>query len=304
MCAELPSGSILGGTSVQGSSLEKMFERLGGDSNVTSPGGFQDQAAGYYTGGSVMLRQKSKAVSPINITLPHVGAGCGGLDMTFGSFSFVKGQELVELLRRMGAAVPTYAFQLALKTMAPQVETLMAQGRKMVQDMNALMLEDCTAVQNIVGGLWPKGTAASEMICQGATRSNNTDWFGARKHCQEEASVQRKVEETRTKYPDLLQGEYNLTWHVLQKMPEYKDNEDFCHFILTTVGTVISRKEGNRFRIEPLEGKGDQQDYLRAYLKGEKPLFIPVTLPRNVSIPKKKRSGSPRIAPCLPRPQK
>jgi len=36
---------------VQASVLQKMFESLGGDVNLTTPGGFQDQAAGYYTGG-------------------------------------------------------------------------------------------------------------------------------------------------------------------------------------------------------------------------------------------------------------
>lgn len=255
-------------SSVQGSALEKLFDRLGSDSTVTAPGGFQDQASGYYTGGSVLLRQKSHAVSPLNLTLPQVGAGCQGLDLTFGSISFIKAQELVELLRRMGSAVPTYAFQLALKTMAPQVENLTSSLRKMVQDMNGLLLDSCQSTQALVGGLWPRGTAASEMICQESLRNGNTDWFGARKHCQEEGTVHQRVEETRARSPDLMQGAYNLTWHVLQKMPEYKDNPAFCQFVLTTVGSVVSRKDGSRFRVDFLEGKGDQQDYLTAYLKG------------------------------------
>ena len=290
-------GIAAGLTTVHATAIQKMFERLGGEGNTTSPGGFQDQAAGYYTGGSVMLRQKNKAVSPLNITLPHAGAGCGGVDLSFGSVSFVKAQEMVELLRRMGSAVPTYAFQLALKTMAPQVETLLSSIRKMVQDMNGLMLDSCHLTQNALDSLWPKGTAAGEMICQNATRSGNTDWFGARKHCADESKVQQKVEETRAKYPDLMQGEYNLTWHVLQKIPGYTDNQDFAHFIMTIVGTVISRKDGHRFRIQPVEGRGDQKDSLTAYLKGGtwdvltcdndpqkrclKPAFVSTTLPAN-----------------------
>lgn len=255
------------------SALQKMFESLGGDVNVTTPGGFQDQAAGYYTGGGVVMRQRNKAVQPINISLPNVNMGCGGIDMYFGAISVIKTEELVQLMRSMATGVPTYAFQLALKTMAPQLENLMSQIRKYVQDMNNTMLDSCQASQKLVGGLWPQNTAASEMICQDAMRqaqnSNQEDWFDARKHCRNKDRVSEKVEQARTLSPDLLQGEYNLTWHVLQKIPGYKDDADFAHFILTTVGTLISRKQPDgRFLVEMKEGKADQKDYLSAFLKG------------------------------------
>ena len=261
---------LLGGfQNLQASGLQRMFESLGSEANITTPGGFQDQAAGYYTGGGLVMRQKSKVVQPFNVSLPHMGMGCGGLDMYYGAFSAIKGEEMVQLLRSVSAGVPTYAFQLALKTMAPQLETLMTQVRKYVQDLNMTMLDSCNATQNLVGGLWPKGTAASETICQDSMRGNGEDWFGARKHCQNKDAVSRKVSEARQKSPDLLQGEYNLTWHVLQKMPDYKDDKAFCQFILTTVGTLISRKEPDgRFKIHILHGKADQKDYLATYLKG------------------------------------
>ncbi|GAO98994.1 conjugative relaxosome accessory transposon protein [Caedimonas varicaedens] len=251
--------------------LQKMFESLGGEVNVTTPGGFQDQAAGYYTGGGVVMRQKNKVVSPFNVSLPHLGMGCGGIDLYFGSISAIKGEEMVQLLRSMASGIPTYAFQLAMKTMAPQLENLMAQIRKTVQDMNNMMLDSCQMSQNIVGGLLPTGTAASEIICQDSMRGSGEDWFGARKHCQKDGAADKKTADVRKKSPDLLQGEYNLTWHVLRKMPQYKDDQDFCFFIMTTVGTLISRQEKEgRFKIHTIEGKADQQDYLTAYLKGGK----------------------------------
>ena len=256
---------------VQASALQKMFESLGGEANISRPGGFQDQAAGYYTGGGIVMRQKSKSVSPFNVSLPHLGMGCGGIDMYFGSISAIQGEEMVQLLRSMASGIPTYAFQLALKTMAPQLENLLAQIRKYVQDINNMMLDSCQMSQNIVGGLWPTGTAAGEIICQDSMRGYGEDWFGARKHCQQEGVVDNRTAKVRKKSPDLLQGEYNLTWHVLQKMPQYKDDKDFCSFIMTTVGTLISRREQDgRFKVHTLEGKGDQKDYLAAYLKGGK----------------------------------
>lgn len=254
---------------LQASALQKMFESLGGDVNVTTPGGFQDQAAGYYTGGGVVMRGRNKVVQPINISLPNANMGCGGIDMYFGAISAIKTEELVQLMRSMATGVPTYAFQLALKTMAPQLENLMSQIRKYVQDMNNTMLDSCQASQNLVGGLWPQNTAASEMICGDAMRQGGSDWFDARKHCRNKDRVSEKVEQARTLSPDLLQGEYNLTWHVLQKIPGYKEDADFAHFILTTVGTLISRKQPDgRFLVEMKAGKADQKDYLSAFLKG------------------------------------
>jgi conjugative transfer pilus assembly protein TraH len=253
----------------QSSALQKMFESLGGEANISSPGGFQDQAHGYYTGGGIVMRKKNKVVSPFNISLPHLGMGCGGIDLHFGSISAIKGEEMVQLLRQMAAGIPTYAFQLAMKTMAPQLENLMAQIRKYVQDINNMMVDSCQMSQNIVGGLFPTGTAASEVICQDAVRSSGEDWFGARKHCQKDGAAANKTAEVRKKSPDLLQGEYNLTWHVLQKMPQYKDDKEFCYFIMTTIGTLISKREKDgRFKVHTIEGKGDQQSYITAYLKG------------------------------------
>jgi conjugative transfer pilus assembly protein TraH len=257
---------------LQASALQKMFESLGGEVNTSSPGSFQDQAHGYYTGGGMVMRQKSKVVSPFNVSLPHLGMGCGGIDMYFGSISAIKGEEMVQLLRSMAAGIPTYAFQLAMKTMAPQLENLMAQIRKTVQDMNNMMLDSCQMSQNIVGGLFPTGTAASEIICQDAMRGSGEDWFGARKHCQKEGVADKKVADVRKKSPDLLQGEYNLTWHVLQRMPQYKEDKEFCYFIMTTIGTLISRKDDKdkqgRVKVHTIEGKGDQKSYMTAYLKG------------------------------------
>ena len=81
-------------SNVHSSALQRMFESLGSDTNVTTPGGFQDQAAGYYTGGGMVMRQKNKVVSPFNVSLPHLGIGCGGIDLYFGSISAIKGDLL------------------------------------------------------------------------------------------------------------------------------------------------------------------------------------------------------------------
>ena len=253
---------------VEASALDAFFQSLGGQVNKTTMGAFQDQAAGYYTGGGYVLRQNNSVVQPINISLPQLGAGCNNLDLYFGSFSFLQGEQLSQLLRQIGTGVPTYGLQLAMKTMAPQVENLLSQLRKSVQDMNNMMLNSCQASQKIVGGLWPKGTAASEQICMNERRSGGEDWFGARQHCEKPNAIHSNVQNAQVKYKDLMMGEYNLVWHVLKKMPEYAENKELASFIMSVTGTLISRREGETTRLKVIEPKADQKDFIAAYLKG------------------------------------
>jgi len=248
--------------------LDRFFESLGASVNNTSAGSFSDQASGYYTGGGYAMRQNNTLVQPLNLSLPKLGVGCNSLDMYWGSFSFMRGEQLSQLLREIGTGVPTFALQLALKTQAPQIENLLAQLRKKLQDMNNMMLTSCQASQQIVGGLLPKGTAASEQLCMEMKRSGNEDWFGSRKHCEKPDRVQSGVEGAQQKHKDLLHGEYNLVWHVMKKMPAYSNNKELASFIMTATGTLISRKDGDGFRLHIIEPKADQKEFIVAYLKG------------------------------------
>lgn len=54
----------------QSSALQKMFESLGGEANISSPGGFQDQAHGYYTGGGIVMRRKTRSSLPLIFLFP------------------------------------------------------------------------------------------------------------------------------------------------------------------------------------------------------------------------------------------
>ena len=249
--------------------LDKMFASLGNQANISSPGSFQDQAAGYYTGGGFMLRTKNKTLTPLQVSLPHIGAGCRGIDAYFGGFSFMKSEQLIRLLRTMGTQAGTYAFQLALKTMAPQVENLFSQLRTMALKANALMLEDCRMVQSLYASALPKNTAMQEQACIDVRKTGDgEDWFGAKQKCVANSHLQQAAQQKKQQSPDLLIGEYNLVWDVAQKIPELKERTDLCEFIMSITGTLISKKEGDRYRIRFVEGKADDRGFVGTYLKG------------------------------------
>lgn len=249
--------------------LETMFEKLGARANQTGAGAFQDQAAGHYTAGSLFVRQQNKTISPIHIRLPHFGASCDGMSLQFGGVSFITGQEAVQMLKRVGQGIPTYALQLAMKTMVPQVEGLMSNLRSFVQSINNTLFDECTMKQAIMDAMLPKQGALREQLCMDMSKTgHNQDVFSAKKACDQSSHQQEVLEKAKQKYEDLMAGEYNLVWHVLKKMPQYKDQKDLAEFIMTLTGTIVSRKEGESYRVMYLSPKADEKEFLTSYLKG------------------------------------
>lgn len=281
----------------QAGALDNYFKKLGAASNYTQAGSFKDQQAGYFSGGGFVLRQGSVTVNPVNFSMPKIGVGCNGVDLYAGSFSFIQTDQLAKAARAIGSGVPLYALKLGLKTVAPQIESTMSYVEKKMQDMNALMLDSCQASQQIVGGLWPKGTAASEQICMDSKRTNSDmDFFSARDHCtkgkvNEEISNAKSLEKNK----DLMAGEYNLVWHVIRRMDEYGSSgaRDNAEFVMSVVGTLISYKDGDQFRVRIIEPRADQKEFLAAYLKGgstsilvcneDKKCLSPVATPVTIS---------------------
>src|SRR4051812_8521066 len=69
--------------------LMAFFKSAGMASNVTTPGAYQDQTAGFYTGGSIAARNAVRNVQLATVQMPGVRAGCGGIDLWMGGFSHI-----------------------------------------------------------------------------------------------------------------------------------------------------------------------------------------------------------------------
>ena len=69
--------------------MQGMFNDLGALGNVTTPGAFRGQAMNLYTGGSLMMRAPGRNYPLATVQLPSLRAGCGGIDIYGGAFSFI-----------------------------------------------------------------------------------------------------------------------------------------------------------------------------------------------------------------------
>ena len=118
----LPAASAQAGV---GSSMDAFLNDVGGASNVNGPTAFEGQSAGYYSLGNVWTRFPQKTTNIANLQLPRARAGCGGIDIFAGSFSFINASEMVALLKAVANNAVGFAFSLAIDTICPECNKIM-----------------------------------------------------------------------------------------------------------------------------------------------------------------------------------
>ena len=120
------------------SEMQSMFNDLGALGNVTTPGAFRGQAMNLYTGGSLMMRAPGRNYPLLNAQLPSLRAGCGGIDLYGGAFSFINKQQFISLLQNIGANAVGYAFKLALQSISPDIDKLLTELQDQINKINAM----------------------------------------------------------------------------------------------------------------------------------------------------------------------
>lgn len=111
-------------------SLSSAFSNLlgGANASVNSPGYYQSGARNAFVGGGVELRVPSTSFNApqlITISPPRVEAGCNGISMHFGGFSFISGEEFEALLKAIASGMAMgFVSMLALKVACAQCEAI------------------------------------------------------------------------------------------------------------------------------------------------------------------------------------
>ena len=61
-----------------------------------------------------MARTPIRSVNVVSFDPPRFAAGCGGIDMYMGSFSFINGDQIVATLRAIGQNAKGLLFKMAI----------------------------------------------------------------------------------------------------------------------------------------------------------------------------------------------
>jgi conjugative transfer pilus assembly protein TraH len=119
-------------------------------SNSTASGSFTTRdRVGIHAGGYSM-RTPIHNVNVVSFDPPRLNAGCGGVDLYGGSFSFINGDELIAIFRSVASNAAGLAFKAAIKVISPSLDSLMTEFQTMLQNMNNLAKNSCSLAHLVV----------------------------------------------------------------------------------------------------------------------------------------------------------
>ena len=225
--------------------LTKTFDALNMSSNINRPKAWSDQHGGYYTGGSIFIRNPIKNTNIANVQVPSFNAGCGGIDLFTGGLSFLSASELV---KNMKAAIPAsigYGFALAMQTITPQLYNVMTEMQDWAQKINAMNINSCEMAALGVGGAWPKSDAASKYMCNtmGTQSGVVSDWVKGRHECGKEDLRAQVNSQQSADFADSLGNEFNLVWKAIKKNGFLQSDKQLAEFFMSISGTIVRTKK-------------------------------------------------------------
>lgn len=140
---------------------------------MTEPGAYDAQTRGFAVGGSLSARASTETVQPFTFKSPYIKAGCEGIDIFAGAFSWVNADQFVETLKAVGQNAVGYAFNLGLEVVCPVCVSTLKSLMNFMNQINKMSSDSCTAAKALVNG----GLAAAFDLSLSSCSSNpNAAW--------------------------------------------------------------------------------------------------------------------------------
>lgn len=223
--------------------LQRTFELFNSSANISGGGAYKGQEGGYYTGGGAYIRNPSRSVCPVNFQLPSVSAGCNGIDLHMGAFSFINSQKLVETLKAIGANATSYTFALALKQMSPQIMNQIEEIQAKLAWANEMNLNSCNMAKMLVNNGASLLEDSNVGACIRKVQSENTDYHKAREECQAQEKVNSKNREAKAAGQPTIDN-INIVWDLMQKNRMLHSLDQHTkQLLMTLTGTIVFKTE-------------------------------------------------------------
>ncbi len=222
--------------------MTEFFNGLGFQSNTTGAGAYQGQSAGLYTGGQLFARQEVRQMNLSHIEFPSYRAGCGGIDMFMGGFSFINADELVNMFEAIGNNALGFTWLLAMDTLSPSISGVTQNMQTLASQINSLNINSCESAASLVGGLWPKTDEAQKHICAniGASEGIFSDWAAAKQGCGAEGQRAQILKEHKNgEYKEYILDDTNIAWKAIQKNDFLKEDKELAELFMSLTGTIV-----------------------------------------------------------------
>lgn len=234
---------LMASSSSQASGLQSEMNSLfNGMSNVTQPGVYESQRRGVLSGGRVSVKTRIVNENIVSLVPPSWKAGCGGVDLFGGSFSFINAEQLVQLLRAVAANAKGYAFQLALDNVFPDGAKWIEAFQKKIQELNQHLGNSCQLAQGIVNDVGSAFNLKGQNDASITATANGffEDFFGSRQEPDGKGALATLKEKKPDEYQHMIG---NIVWRQLNSNNvkawfSYGDDA-LLEAIMSLTGTVI-----------------------------------------------------------------
>jgi conjugative transfer pilus assembly protein TraH len=237
----------------QAMSMKEVFDAVNAQGNVTSPGVLQGQTMNLGTGGSLYMRMPKRTYNLVSVTPPSLSAGCGGIDLFMGGFSFINKDQFVAMMRNIGSNALGYAFELALSNISPDAKNIIQALRATANAANKNNIDSCTAAKGIVNASLSDSfdlSAANAAKMLGVDSNTYSDVTGAWSEVADNWGKQKTAiaaGEAKDPANKNLVATGNVVWKSLKKLSTLNDVQR--QIIMSMVGTVVVDKDA------PVEGR-------------------------------------------------
>jgi len=228
--------------------MEKAADKFFVAYNISSgEASFSDKGGLSLIGGSGYLRNEVSNIQPINVSLPSISIGCGGIDYRMGSLSTVSSKEMKTLLENIAKGGVSELFVLALDSVSPQIASMVGQVEHWQNQLNSININSCEIGTSLAQGMWPKGTASKERICQQAAGKQAffKDRIEARHGCRDKTNQGTQSAKKVSDDEGVLGDNFNLAWLVIKgnaltEKQGFVAVEDLHDLYLNISGTILS----------------------------------------------------------------
>mgnify|MGYP000376697272 CR=1 FL=1 len=239
-------------------------------SNGAGPSAYQGQEAGYYTLGNYSTRAPQMTSQISSVSLPSVKAGCGGIDIYGGSFSFINTDQIVATFKAVAQNAMGLLFQMAVKSLSELLGNEIEQMFNLVQKANLGAINSCEAAQQLVNGAvnaLPSGALKSCMEI-GLQNGKYVDEAAARAACGFGGEAESTIAGASDAQRQTQAYNRNVAWEAIMKHPLFASDNQLAETMMTLTGTTIVRVDSGTPEIHTLAPDADSDGMITALLDG------------------------------------
>ncbi|MBS4046809.1 MAG: conjugal transfer protein TraH [Alphaproteobacteria bacterium] len=254
------------------SEMQNFMNDLGNFANVTGPGAHTGQEAGFYTGGNVFMRIPQRNTQLAALQMPGFRAGCGGIDVFAGAFSFINAGQLIQMMKSIASSAVGFSFKLALETISPVIAETLGELNDLAQRINQANINSCEAAQALVGQVWSRTDLGTGALCSvfGNSAGIFSDYAEAKNNCGSGGQRTSTINSATGFEKAFVPYNKNLSWEAIKNNVYLNSlTTEEKELWMTLAGTVILRRQNNDDNptlVNQSSPKADDPAYIQALM--------------------------------------